>query len=709
MNAERLDASEREKRLEALLADYLKAAEAGPPPDRGQLLARNPDLAGELADFFAGQDQLEAVASPLRAARPAATNGSHEPSPFPGDVTGTLGDFRILREVGRGGMGVVYEAEQISLGRRVALKVLPFAAALDAKQLQRFKNEAQAAATLQHQNIVPVHYVGCERGVHFYAMQFIEGQTLAAVIAELRRFAGKEKAGSDRSPEPLSEVANALVSGRLPVSARPSTDAQPTTPYTLPPESPAPDTTAKAGLSTERSLTNRAYFRTVARLGEQAAEALEHAHDMGVIHRDIKPGNLLVDGRGNLWITDLGLAHCQSQAGLTMTGDLVGTLRYMSPEQALAKRVVVDHRTDVYSLGATLYELLTLQPAFTGSDRQELLRQIAFEEPPPPRRLNKAIPAELEIIVLKAMEKNPMERYATAREIAEDLRRFLEDKPIRAKRPSLIQRAMKWKQRHKSLVAAASIVLVMAMVAWSVSNFLIWEANQREAAAIKQKEEHQRAAFYALGEAKAEEEHHETTLRKALEVMSQIMAETGELEGADLPETDRVREAILEKALAFYKDFPTRERSSPELIQEVAWAYVCLGNLQAMRSEFAKAKVSYKQACECFRLINVPIPGLQPLPEQLTTDWLKHPKVEQGFRRVLAFWKKESPGDFPTISDYRKEIAENCSRTADFMWRNKLPAKAEKLFNQGIALREALVADYPMDFEFRRSLNSSTR
>src|SRR5262249_1437292 len=158
-----------------------------------------------------------------------------------------------------------------------------------------------------------------------------------------------------------------------------------------------------------------------------------------VVHRDIKPANLLVDGRGNLWVTDFGLAHCQSQAGLTMTGDLVGTLRYMSPEQALAKRVPVDHRTDIYSLGVTLYELLTLEPAFGGRDRQELLRQIAFDEPRRPCRLNKAIPAELETITLKAIAKSPSERYSTAQELADDLRRFLEDKPIRAKRPTLFQ------------------------------------------------------------------------------------------------------------------------------------------------------------------------------------------------------------------------------------------------------------------------------
>ena len=228
---------------------------------------------------------------------------------------GELGDFRILREIGRGGMGVVYEAEQISLGRRVALKVLPFAAALDSKQLQRFKNEAQAAAHLHHTNIVPVHAVGCERGVHFYAMQFIEGQTLAQVIQELRELAGHGVAAAACISRPEG------ASGR--------------------------ETRAAAGAATVprpgrrrrcHSTNAPAFFRTVAQLGVQAAEALEHAHQLGIVHRDIKPANLLVDMRGQLWITDFGLAHCQSQAGLTMSGDLVGTLRYMSPEQAMGKR-----------------------------------------------------------------------------------------------------------------------------------------------------------------------------------------------------------------------------------------------------------------------------------------------------------------------------------------------------------------------------------
>ncbi len=161
---------------------------------------------------------------------------------------------------------------------------------------------------------------------------------------------------------------------------------------------------------------------TAAALGIQAAEALDHAHKLGIVHRDIKPANLLLDVQGNLWITDFGLARLQDDAGLTITGDLLGTLRYMSPEQALAKRGYLDHRTDIYSLGATLYELLTLRPAIDGQDRQEVLRKIAQDEPTPPRRLNPAIPRELETILLKAMSKEPGSRYATAQELADDLR-----------------------------------------------------------------------------------------------------------------------------------------------------------------------------------------------------------------------------------------------------------------------------------------------
>jgi serine/threonine protein kinase/WD40 repeat protein len=343
-------------------------------------------------------------------------------------------------------MGVVYEAHQISLGgRRVALKVLPFAGMFDPRHLLRFQNEARAAACLHHPHIVPVYAVGCDRGVHYYAMQFIDGLTLAAAIEGFQ-----------------------TQNQRTRLDTGPDQDAGP------PPDEPvavaAAVTPAVAALSTERATRPHEYIRTVARLGRQAAGALDHAHQQGIIHRDIKPANLLLDGDRNVWVTDFGLAHFREECGVTRTGEVIGTLRYMSPEQTQGQRVV-DQRTDIYSLGVTLYELLTLKPAFRGDDRQELLQKIATEEPPRARRLNPAVPAELETIVAKAMAKSPEERYATAQELADDLQRWLDDRPIRARPPGPLERARKWGRRHRPLVvglAASLALLTVGVVVGSV-------------------------------------------------------------------------------------------------------------------------------------------------------------------------------------------------------------------------------------------------
>ncbi len=426
-----------ESRMISIVEDYLRAVRAGQAPDRERFLAAHADVAGPLREALVGLDFIRGAAP----ARPAGGD----------DVTlegRQLGDFRMLREVGRGGMGVVYEAEQLSLGRRVALKVLPFAAVMDPKHLQRFRNEAQAAAHLHHTNIVPVYSVGTERGVHYYAMQFIEGESLARAIAELK--GGAPGAG--------------------------------TTP-----------------ISSHRSNREPLYLRMATRLGVQAAEALDHAHQLGIVHRDVKPANLLVDATGNLWITDFGLARFDNGANLTMTGDLVGTVRYMSPEQALAKRVPVDHRTDVYSLGATLYELFTLEPAVTGETPHAVIQEIAFKDPPPPRRLNPAIPPDLETIVVKAMAKDPAGRYATAQEMADDLRRFLEHKPIAAKRPSIVAVAQKWARRHRALVGAGLALLLLGAAGLAVGNVLI--ATERDKAEVRRQQAERQAALAEAVEA----------------------------------------------------------------------------------------------------------------------------------------------------------------------------------------------------------------
>ncbi len=395
-----------------------------------------------------------------------------DPIPDPVAGLGCLGDYKLLREVGRGGMGVVYEAHQISLNRRVALKVLPFAMALDSRHLQRFQIEAQAAAALNHRNIVPVFTVSTEAGVPFYAMQFIEGRSLAAVIKELRQLDGLEPA----RPGPACALTRSLVSGqfaRAPESDG-SVDRDPSVDETTTstPSGPAP-------VPVTSSARGRSFIRTVAAFGVQASEALEHAHQRGILHRDIKPSNLLVDPGGHLWVADFGLARIPGETNLTVTGDVMGTPRYMSPEQALGKRLLLDGRTDIYSLGATLYELLTLRPPFPGDDRQEVLRLIAQEEPRPPSRLNPAIPAPLETIVLKAMAKEPARRYAGAAALRDDLERFLENRPVLARRTSPAERFRRWCRRNPLVAGLTGSIMLLLVLGTLVSSYFALRAGRK--------------------------------------------------------------------------------------------------------------------------------------------------------------------------------------------------------------------------------------
>lgn len=360
-----------------------------------------------------------------------------------------LGDFEIIRELGRGGMGVVYLARQLSLQRQVALKMLPFASILDANQIARFQTEAQAAASLHHPNIVPVYSVGCERGVHYYSMQFIDGRSVESLINSL------------------------TLGATIDYSLQESIHSNP-----LP---KATDSTIKAAESTQRTLRSANYVRQIVEKMSDVASALHFAHQRGIIHRDIKPSNLMIDRDGKLWVTDFGLARVQDGQNVTIDGDLIGTLRFMSPEQANGKTHLVDHRTDIYSLGATLYEMLTLTPAFDGTDRFEVMAAIQRANPASSRSINPAIPIDLETIILKCLSPNKDDRYSTAGEVAADLNRFLQNLPIIARRPSLADRLGKWAIRKKKWVAAAAATLLLTtMASVTFTAYVIQQRNRAE-------------------------------------------------------------------------------------------------------------------------------------------------------------------------------------------------------------------------------------
>jgi serine/threonine protein kinase/tetratricopeptide (TPR) repeat protein len=517
--------------LADILEAYLTALERGESPDRDAFLAGHPRHAVELARYLPWVELLYE-------AKPRGDAAANPPMPA------RLGDFRIVGELGRGGMGIVYEAEQISLKRRVALKVLPFASMLDERQLARFKNEALAAAQLHHPNIVPVFAVGCEQGLHFYVMQLIEGATLEQLIHE---------------------------------SAAPG-------------DSPAGDSTVRlAAAKTDAGTVGvAARLRRFAEWIAQAAEALDHAHQQGIVHRDVKPSNLMIGKAGDLWVTDFGLARTQLDASVTASGELLGTLRYMSPEQLRTRPGFVDHRGDIYSLGLTLYELVAGRPAFEGAMQQELIRRIENDEPPSLVRLDPRVPRDLDSIVSKAIAKAPEARYASAQEMADDLRAFLEGRPTVARPPTWRDSCEKWVRRHARLAASVGLVLALVGICAVVGAVLVWRARgETERALELASANHQRA-----------EAHLEDSRRAVDELFTGVATEL-----SDVPGAENVRQGLLNQALAYYQKFAEQTASNPTVRAEQAAAHYRCGQIREQLGDDDGAVADYRNARRLWRAL----------------------------------------------------------------------------------------------------------
>ena len=599
--------------VEVLADEFMARQRQGECPTIDEYAAQYPDLAEDIRVLFPTITALEK----LKARGQRTSDGR---ASLAGSRLERLGDFRVIREIGRGGMGIVYEAEQESLARRVAVKVLPRQSLVDPKHLRRFRREARTAAGLHHTNIVPVFGVGQQDGFHYYVMQYIDGVGLDRVLARLEHgpagVSGEglsrvvrelleeqqdpalESAGSSAgSPSPPATHRDAIFQPTLPVhnqATQPGRgqigwDSVPTGPGQSPnPRHPRPS------VATARDTSSASYWASVAQIGMQIAEALQYAHSRGTLHRDIKPANLIVDAQGGVWIADFGLAQALEHEPASRSGDLVGTLAYMAPEQLQGR---ADRRSDVYSLGLTLYELLTLRPAFSDPDRARLIQRIASDTPTRPRLIRPEIPRDLETVVLKAIAHEPPHRYSSALELAADLQCFLEDRPIQARRVTAAERWWRWCRRNPvvaSLAATAATLLVLVAATASVgyartSSALAGERTQR-----------QRAEAATDVAVQVLDRIYERFAPPEFAATVDAAAPGGDGDPAVKPVLSEGAAAVLEDLLVFYDRLAESGAKDDKYQEKVALANRRIGDIRHHLGQFPQATDAYRRALDMY-------------------------------------------------------------------------------------------------------------
>jgi serine/threonine protein kinase/tetratricopeptide (TPR) repeat protein len=644
--------------VDLIYNEVLLREEAGETPALAEYLERFPQFARPLEHQFEVDQALR--------------QGSLAPPSLPGpeEVTSLIGPapraavrwhspagYEILREVGRGGMGVVYEARQKSLGRVVALKMVLAGNYVGPAERARFRQEAEAAARLQHPNIVQIHEVGECDGLPFLSLEFVEGGSLSRLLN-----------GTPQPPLPAAGLVATL------------------------------------------------------------AEAMHHAHQQGIIHRDLKPANILLAGGGrqppggqplpggshpplaNLIpkIADFGLAKLlRDEAGEsvsgspTQTGDILGTPSYMAPEQATGQAWKIGPATDVYALGAILYELLTGRPPFRGTNRIETLLQVQTQEPVSPRRLQPGVPRDLETICLKCLHKEPQRRYAGAAGLADDLQRFLAGRPIQARPVGVLGRVSKWARRRPAvagLLGVSGALLLALVVVVLVSN--VWLTRERDTA-----REQRRQAEHNFRQAEA-------NFRQALEAVDQMLREVGEEDLADVPQMEPVRKKLLLKALGFYGKFLRERGDDPAVRRETGRAFSRLGDVQEMLGDHAPAEAAYRRAIALLQPLAGSSPPAADHRRELARSQTRlgvllkkvnrFPEGEKVLRQALRHWQ-ELAGAWPGRQEVRQGLADSYyhlgALLAPLAGRGKEAADA---YRRALALQEKLATASPDHLDYQR-------
>ena len=670
MSAHLNSLAEREGRLGEVLAALIEAREGGEALDRAAWLARHPDFAAELNEFFASEDRLRSVAAPLRAAvqadtpAPGVTSAEGKgapPGPAPAVPPCPVGDYELLEEVGRGGMGIVYKARQKGANRVVALKLLRADPLGEEEQARRLRNEAEIVAQLDHPHIVPLYEVGEHAGRVFFSMKFVEGGSLAEHLPRYR-------------------------------------------------EDP----------------------RAAARLVADVARAVHHAHQRGVLHRDLKPSNILLDGEGRPFVSDFGLARrVEGDSSLTQSGVLVGTPSYMAPEQTTGRRGAVTTATDVYGLGAVLYALLTGRPPFRGDTMLDTLEQVKSREPEPPGRDNRRVGRDLETVCLKCLRKEPQQRYGSAEALAEDLERWLKGEPIHARTIGTTARVWHWCRRNPLaawLTAAMLTALLLTVGVLAVCTWLIWQEKEETKAALGKADAKSRWARRAVNDmytrVAVDWLAHEPQLtdvqrqflRNALEFYKELAGEggsdpeqrleTGQAYGrigdiAWVFPGQEDGEAALRLALAIFERLAGEFPEEKKYRQELASTERKLGRFLELNDRFPEAE----------ELLSRSLSRLAPLAKDSPDDADARESRAACLTKLANLWRRmgrpreaddaslrvleileDLTARFPDLVRYQESLADACKDRAVLLMEEDRLEEAAQAYRKAVAVHEKLLA-----------------